>query len=332
MPAMDQRLPGLDALRGIAAIMVVLFHLGLPIAGAHLAVDFFVMLSGFVMARTYEARLRSGGLGAGNFLARRYRRLWGWMALGTTIGLLAAVAEYGWSGELGLAWLLMLALVPAVNMSATPYLLNLPMWSIVYELVANAVHALGLVRLGRAGLALLALACALALAAIINTAGFPRGGFAEYHWLVLPRIGLAYVLGVLVCRLWGDRPPLHVPFAAAALALPAYVVAAALVPWQFAPLVFVLVLSPLMLLGGIGARFASPRAAELASLLGAASFPLYALHYPAIRLLRQEHGWLALAAVGLGLWLWHKRAMLVPAATGMALARQPFGRGSAATL
>lgn len=328
---MQQRLAGLDALRGIAAIVVVLFHLGLPIHGAHLAVDFFVMLSGFVMARTYEERLRDGALGAGAFLAKRYRRLWGWMALGTTMGLLAVLGEYGWSGELGLAWVLMLALVPAVNLPATPYLLNLPLWSITYELVANAAHALGLARLGKAGLALVALACALGLAWIILAAGFPRGGFAEYHWLVLPRVGLAYVLGILVYRLWGDKPPLRVPFAVALLLLPAYVAAVWLWPWQWAPLAFVLLLAPLMMFGGMAARFASPRGLELATLLGAMSFPLYALHYPAIRLLRLEWGWVVLAAIGVAIWAWHRRARLIPATRNMALAALAFGRGSGVT-
>lgn len=322
---MQKRLPGLDALRGIAAIVVVLFHLGLPIHGAHLAVDFFVMLSGFVMARTYEQRLRDGSLGAGAFMKARYKRLWGWMALGTTLGLLAALGEYGWSGDLGLAWLLMVALVPAVNLPAAPYLLNLPLWSIVYELVANAAHALGLVRLRKAGLAWMAALCALALAAIIVTSGFPRGGFAEYHWLVLPRVGLAYVLGVLCYRLWGDSPPLVVPFSVAALALPVYVLAVWLVPWQFAPLAFVLVLAPLMLFGGMQARFDSPRRLELASLLGAVSFPLYALHYPAIRLLRLEWGWAVLAVVGLAIWWRYRGGGKMPA-----FAVPSFKRGSVA--
>lgn len=313
-------------MRGIAAIVVVLFHLGLPIHGAHLAVDFFVMLSGFVMARTYEGRLRAGTLGAGAFLKARYKRLWGWMALGTSMGLLAALGEYGWSGELGLAWVLMLALVPAVNLPATPYLLNLPLWSIVYELVANAVHALGLARLGKAGLVLVALACALGLVWIIPAAGFPRGGSAEYHWLVLPRVGLAYVLGILIYRLWGDTSPLRVPFGFAALALPVYVFAVWLVPWDFAPLAFVLLLAPLMLFGGLRVQFSSPLALEAATKLGALSFPLYALHYPAIRLLRLEWGWAMLALVGLAIWGWYKRAALAPR-----FALAPFARGSAAT-
>lgn len=320
---MEQRLPGLDALRGLAAIVVVLFHLGLPIAGAHLAVDFFFMLSGFVMARTYEARLREGTLRAGRFFAKRYRRLWGWMALGTSIGLVAALGRYGVSGELALAYALMLAMVPALNVASAPYLLNTPLWSIVYELVANAAHGLGLARMGKGALVLVAAACALGLGWAISVAGFPRGGFPEYHWLVLLRVGLAYVLGVLVWRLWGDAPPVRVPFALSFAVLPAYVLAVYLWPWDFAPLVFILLLSPLMLFGGMRARFDSMSAQEAARVLGAASFPLYAVHYPAIQLLQLDWGPMALAAIGVGFVLWHQRVRLAAAPVSKALRLNP---------
>lgn len=307
---MTGRLPGLDALRGVAAIIVVSFHLGLPIAGAHLAVDFFFMLSGFVMARTYEERLRNGELGAGRFFVKRYRRLWGWMALGTTIGLVAALGRYGPSADLGLAFALMLAMAPAINLAAAPYLLNLPLWSIVYELIANAVHGRFLARAGTRTLAVLAALCALGLAWAIDTAGFPRGGFPEYHALTLLRVGLAYTLGIVIWRLWGDRPPLPVPFGAALAILPGYVIADYLVPWEWSPLLFVVLLAPLMMAGGIAARITSPRKAEMASALGALSFPLYAVHYPVIQLLNLPWGPALLAALGAAMLAWQKRGSL----------------------
>ena len=58
----------LDCLRGVAAVIVVISHIG--VAGSelfvqrffgrgYLAVDFFFMLSGYVLARSYEPRLIS---------------------------------------------------------------------------------------------------------------------------------------------------------------------------------------------------------------------------------------------------------------------------------
>jgi len=295
-------------LRGLAAIVVVAFHLGLPIAGAHLAVDFFFMLSGFVMARTYEARLRDGTLGTGHFFAKRYKRLWGWMALGTCLGFLAALGQYGFSAQLSLGFALTLAMVPALNIASAPYLLNMPLWSIIYELVANAAHGLGLARMGNGALLAVVALCAVGLGWAIVLVGFPRGGFPEYHWLVLLRVGLAYVLGILIWRLWEDAPPVKVPFALSFAILPGYVALFYFWPWQFAPVAFVLLLAPLMMFGGMSARFSSPRSAEWATTLGAISFPLYAVHYPAIQLLKLDWGPVVLAAVGLAIWLWHRRA------------------------
>ena len=304
---MQDRLYGLDALRGMAAIVVVVFHLGLPVEGAHLAVDFFFMLSGFVMARTYEARLQQRLISGWRFLAKRYKRLWGWMALGTIIGLLAVWGDRGFSTDLAVTFALMMAMLPAFNMAETPYLLNQPLWSIVYELVANAFHAIVLVHLNKLALLIVAALCAIGLAWAISAHGFPRGGFPEYHWLTLLRVGLAYILGIVLWRMWGDTPPLRIPFGAAFAALPAYVLMVWVWDWAYAPLVFILVLAPLMMMGGLNIRITSAKTREAAALLGAMSFPLYAVHYPAIQLLQHSWGFPVLAIIGAGLWLRYGR-------------------------
>ena len=70
---------GLDGLRGMAALFVAMRHISffhnLGVHGGYLAVDLFFVLSGFVIANAYEARLASG-LSAKRFLALRYVRLW----------------------------------------------------------------------------------------------------------------------------------------------------------------------------------------------------------------------------------------------------------------
>src|ERR1044072_6175275 len=80
-------LRGLGALRGIAAVLVLVGHtspqMGLHLGKLYLAVDFFFMLSGYIMARTYEARMHQGR--DIDFLVARVKRLWPTMAIGTLL-------------------------------------------------------------------------------------------------------------------------------------------------------------------------------------------------------------------------------------------------------
>ena len=74
--------PILDGLRGVAAIIVVTFHLTEPLGTGHLdilvnhgylAVDFFFLLSGFVMGYAYDDRWNK--MSVGSFFKRRIVRL-----------------------------------------------------------------------------------------------------------------------------------------------------------------------------------------------------------------------------------------------------------------
>ncbi|CAN5314171.1 acyltransferase [soil metagenome] len=77
----------LDGLRFLAAFSILLYHYGgeapLPLDQLHpvflrgfLATDFFLMLSGYVLARAYGASLASGAVGPVSFLTRRMTRVW----------------------------------------------------------------------------------------------------------------------------------------------------------------------------------------------------------------------------------------------------------------
>ncbi|WP_295226270.1 acyltransferase [uncultured Brevundimonas sp.] len=82
-PAAHRRFEALDSLRGVCAILVVMFHM--PVAShwrdwgfiqhSYLFVDYFFVLSGFVIAHAYANRLRSGR-DAGTFMVRRFGRIW----------------------------------------------------------------------------------------------------------------------------------------------------------------------------------------------------------------------------------------------------------------
>lgn len=77
----------LDALRFLAALFIVLYHVAerapvslfslSPAFGrGYLATDFFLMLSGYVLARTYGPRVMSADVDTLGFLKRRVQRIW----------------------------------------------------------------------------------------------------------------------------------------------------------------------------------------------------------------------------------------------------------------
>src|ERR1700722_3197255 len=116
--AKDHGFSALDGLRGVAAISIVVFHysqnLGWELLpNAYLAVDFFFMLSGFVIAHAYEARLRSGQTVA-EFMQRRLIRLYPLYWLGTTLPIIL-IAVAAWFGESH----------PAGTLTAASYFLGL---------------------------------------------------------------------------------------------------------------------------------------------------------------------------------------------------------------
>lgn len=273
------RLTGLDALRGIAALCVLIHHLYLiePTFGffdrAYLAVDFFFMLSGYVMARTYEGRLGETISGT-RFLWKRYKRFWPTMLVG---GLLGLPLLYG-TDNFAIIAALNLALLPTfLTRSAFP--LNNPAWSIFFELFANAVHGYLAhrvrTRILGALVAVLAVVCALiaqhfnslAVGAVTFSGGFPR-------------VLLSYLIGVILWRTWRDNPPIQVPAIVTISLMPIAFLALSFARYWPLDLAFVLVCCPILIAGGLRLN-----AGRLGEALGAMSFPLYAVHFPILGLL-----------------------------------------------
>ena len=89
-------------MRGIAAIAVMLTHAQGKFSGiegfsrAYLLVDFFFLLSGFVLGLAADPQLRAG-MGCERFMRARWRRLWPMIAIGALLGALS-FAEVGANG------------------------------------------------------------------------------------------------------------------------------------------------------------------------------------------------------------------------------------------
>lgn len=152
-PGFPDRLPALTSVRFILALGVVLFHYqlnilpegaaGVPlIERARLAVDFFFILSGFVLAHVYGAQIRSGRYSHGRFLVARLARIYpAHIAMLAVMAVLATVAlllgqpfetdSYSADGFLSAA-----AMIHAWFPTTTPNEWNGPSWSLSAEWAA----------------------------------------------------------------------------------------------------------------------------------------------------------------------------------------------------
>lgn len=319
---MNDRLHGLDALRGIAALCVVGLHAqaifrGFPpwLAKGYLGVDFFVMLSGYLMARITEPRLAAGAQPLA-FMTARFRRFWPVVALGSLIGI-----PYLWVRTQGdPAWF---AGAFLANMAFLPFPadrlifpLNVPVWTILFELLANALHVFVLWRLATRRLALLVLVLlALTLWVAIDYGSLDVGARPSNVAYAPPRVLLAYVIGMLLWRWRGAALPLPVPGWLALIAMPAALVASwstGFSHWSF-DLAFVTLLCPLVIAGALNIV----RATFLGRLSGDISFPLFAAHVPVFEAARLAGYGPALAlpaalAVAAEILWWTKRPRRLP--------------------
>ncbi len=99
----------LDGLRGVAALMVIIYHVGECFATSvrdqwcnhgYLAVDFFFVLSGFVIGYAYDGRWRKG-MTAGRFMLRRVIRLQPMVVMGVVLGTVSFLIQgcQKWDGS-----------------------------------------------------------------------------------------------------------------------------------------------------------------------------------------------------------------------------------------
>ena len=172
----------LDGLRGVAALMVVAYHmlevLGngdhtvQPLNHGYLAVDFFFALSGFVIGYAYDDRWAKG-MTLWQFFRRRLVRLHPLVVLGTLLGAALFYFQDGaadWKMISGVSpWRLVgvtlfcFTMIPCCKSldirgwnETNP--LNGPVWSLQWEYLANILYGTVVRRFGRVALGLLVFA------------------------------------------------------------------------------------------------------------------------------------------------------------------------------
>jgi peptidoglycan/LPS O-acetylase OafA/YrhL len=285
-------LPSLDGLRGVAALAVVGSHfenlsgISLHLRHAGVAVDFFFILSGFVIAQAYEDRL-AGGLGWRAYMALRLERLYPAILGGLFLGLIVALA----GGEkLFPAMALQVLLLPVfwgpILHGGELFPLDGPLWSLFLEVAANALHAAAFRWLTTWRLAaVVALAAGVLIPVSLLCGGLDIGWSRQGFWGGPPRVIFGFGMGLLIHRLQalGVAAP-RAPYGLVVLGLILCLVRpfpeAGL--YGLTDLVIVLVVLPVLVM--LATRSPPPaRVMKLTLWLGALSYPLYAIHAPLLR-------------------------------------------------
>lgn len=304
----------LDGLRGIAALTVVCFHLFEAFATSHLdqrinhgylAVDFFFILSGFVVGYAYDDRWKK--VTVAEFLKRRFIRLHPMVVMGAVIG---AVMFYFqgcsvWDvSTVSMSMLLVATLLNALLIPAAPgseirglgemYPLNGPSWSLFFEYIGNILYAFFIRKLPTRALSVLVLlaGCGLAAFAIWGPLGDICVGFAMDGVNMTGgslRLLFAFSAGLLLSRVF---KPIHIKGAFWICSLA--VVALLSVPriggsehlWMngLYDTVCAVVFFPLLVYLGASGKTTDKITTRVCKFLGDISYPLYMVHYPFIYL------------------------------------------------
>lgn len=316
----------LDGLRGVAAMIVVAFHLFETYSAGpadqilnhgYLAVDFFFVLSGFVIGYAYDDRW--GRMTIGGFFKRRLIRLQPMVILGTLIGAFWFYMSAAPGFELVMHtpwWKLLVIIVLGCIMFPTPpsmdirgwqeiNSLNGAQWSLMWEYVANILYAVFVRRLGKIALGVLVafsalltidLALDIDVTGLLASRSYARytviGGFGltpSQIYIGVCRLLYPFFGGLLLFRLSRCRICLR---RGGMLWCSLAVAAALVVPhiggtehaWLNGVYcaVVILLVFPAIVAAGAGSPLKGRRTTAVCKFLGLISYPLYITHYPMI--------------------------------------------------
>jgi peptidoglycan/LPS O-acetylase OafA/YrhL len=284
----------LDGLRGIAALVVVERHArhwfgGWMFSNGHLAVDFFFLLSGFVLSRAYDAKLESG-MPLTKFMKSRVLRLYPLYLMGIILITAACVAR----DQFTLVGLLFgFFFLP--NVMLPNFFWYVPAsWSLFFELVINAAYG-AIARVLTTPV--LCVICAFAAAVLLTSARHYHSmdtGFRGAHfWGGGARVLFSFPAGILAYRLRDVVPPIKgAAWPCAALLVGIFFIQFPPAGRQYFQAGMVIGLFPLILL--LSARSSPGNASASAfAVLGMISYPIYVLHGSVVKLV--DIGWIYLA-------------------------------------
>lgn len=317
----------LDGLRGVAAMLVVAYHLfetyyhgapDQPINHGYLAVDFFFVLSGFVIGYAYDDRWDK--MSTWSFFKRRLIRLHPMVIFGTLFG--AILFYFGSCGEFPLIndtpWYMVLlvmfwcfTMIPLPNTMdirgwAETNPLNGPTWSLQWEYFANILYALVIRRLSKVALAICVAIFAVMTVILclnIDVTGFlEERNWASYTvvggWSTTPdqfQVGLTRLLYPFFCGLLISRVGKLIKVKAGFWWCSLMIIVLFCMPWMgigtegesrwtngLYEAICILVCFPLIVAMGAGSSVTGSKSSAINRFLGEISYPIYITHYPLI--------------------------------------------------
>ena len=305
----------LDGLRGVAAIIVVAFHIFEAFTGGnrfkqiinhgYLAVDFFFLLSGFVVAYAYDDRW--GKMTQWEFYKRRLIRLQPMVIMGMIIG---AIFYYFQASDIlfpmiaGMeVWKVILTMIIGFTLLPVPpsmeirgwgemHPLDGPAWSLFFEYIANILYALIFRKFSNKvlGIFVLLFAGMLINYTVFGPKGDVIGGWSlnlEQMNVGFTRLLYPFFAGILLSRL---GKLIHIKGAfwvcslliAIVLMMPRIGDKNSLWMNGLYESFCIILIFPLIVSIGAGGEIKNPFSLKICKVLGDISYPIYITHYPLI--------------------------------------------------
>ena len=307
----------LDGLRGVAALMVIWYHVfeGYAFAGGttidtfnhgYLAVDFFFILSGFVIGYAYDDRWGKN-FTMKDFIKRRLIRLHPMVIMGAVVGAITFYIQGSvqWGGtHIGISMVMLSLLCTIFFIPAMPgvgyevrgngemFPLNGPCWSLFFEYIGNILYALFIRRLSNKALTIVVVLLGVALAsfAIFNVSGYGNIGVG---WTLdgvnfiggLLRMLFPFSMGMLLSR---NFKPMKLRGAfwictlvmIALFAVPYLEGTESICTNGIYEAFCIIIAFPILLWIGASGTTTDKKSTQICKFLGDISYPIYVIHYP----------------------------------------------------
>lgn len=293
---MKPHFPILDGLRGTAAILVVVFHLfeavypdmsEHPMHHGYLAVDFFYLLSGFVVGYAYDDRW--GKMTLKEFFRIRLIRLHPLVILSVAIGAIAFWFDPFKTGEpvsidkLVLTMIIGFTLLPSPDVRGwgETHSLNGPCWSLLQEYIANIIYGMFGRKMTKTVLWIIVIISGIALTVTAVWNGHLGTGWAYKNiWIATVRMMFPFFAGLLLYRSGKlFRIPMAYVVCSLALIILFFVPYSSFNGWYEAACI--IIVFPIVVAAGAGGEIKG-RWAKVCNFSGAISYPIYIIHYPFI--------------------------------------------------